>query len=242
MRDYPSYLILIGRYHFESVRSVLDRIINHSPFHLSIRRDLIKPIEEKHSIVFLGYASKFENCRACLESQVCEVCGGKFPEGCEACHGTARVLTGTGGYAVIDGKKIPYTRYIRMKRRPNRLFWKIPHVINEVRSCRACGGRGRIYHYDIFAACHLSGHFEPVDSKLVARIGAGEKDSEIESIKSFLENRFGLSGSTVIGNTVVFDDWFLYRGKSFRHSLEWNPDFDKVTERKIKEKVLDGIA
>lgn len=94
-------------------------------------------------------------CYACSEVVTCPECHGRGlarGEKCSRCLDHGVIERGTGGWVMIDGERMHYTQYIRMRRQPKHPFWDTPRLVGAVSPCKQCGGRGRVPLGAVFAA------------------------------------------------------------------------------------------
>lgn len=132
-----------------------------------------KLAKEDSCIYLVHNNGHFSHCFACSVAQECAFCRGRY-EICPRCKGLGTVEKATGGYAVVDGVRWDYCKYIKLRRQSWHEFWKEEHTIGDTSPCRVCGGKGRIPIGQIF------GCFVPEGIVYVEPKGANDK-----FIKSF---------------------------------------------------------
>jgi len=143
MLEKKIYLQWVGARHYPTIDSFCDETKQYGVSkrlpNLSIVSELIKG----ESIIFFVHNEKVNMCLSCVSAKKCHICKG-LKSDCAVCRGLGELEYSTGGYAVIDGVRWDYTRYIKLKRQVKHEFWIQPHKITDVKPCLNCGGQGQI--------------------------------------------------------------------------------------------------
>lgn len=107
-------------------------------------------LAQSGTLIFLIHAEgRKDECLACAETVVCSKCETRNPN-CPLCRGLGSIERGTGGYALMDGERWSYLRYIKMRRRSKHVFWQDEHEIRDVTRCKSCGGHGSVPRGAVF--------------------------------------------------------------------------------------------
>lgn len=217
--------------------------------------------------IFLAHDNgRLRVCLACAEQTVCPLCAGS-DDSCPRCKGLGSLERGTGGYAVVDGERWTFLRYVKMKRNHRHEFWKTEHKIGDISWCQTCGGRGQVPTGEVF------GFYVPEEYWYVAK---SIQDSPKEVVESKIKivsqqdvNRSDLSAGVYavckikeseavvdlkrevlskiceppvehIGGFVYLREPFLYIAKQFRGVKRWEPPIH--IEDKVEIPPLEGLA
>lgn len=162
-------------------------------------------------------------CLACAEQVPCPFCKGDGGEDCRRCRGLGAVEVGTGGYAVVDGERWFYVRYIKLKRHTSHPFWDDEHEIGEVSYCRECGGRGSIPQGLVFARFRpeVLAVGIPGDEPGVRYVALAESAS---MPRLGGELRAGYYAD--VTELELLEEPVPYLGKHFRGVKRWSPDLE----------------
>lgn len=166
-----SYLQWIGTSNFATIDDFVSHVEANGVSKKLPNRHVALEVVKSGTVIFLTHdEGRFQECLACAEMQTCTSCGGSGGGDdsrlvCQRCKGLGSLERGTGGDAIVDGQRWPYTRYVRLRRNRGHEFWKTEHEIGEVDYCMVCGGRGRVPLGAIFAL------YSPESVQYVSRIG-----------------------------------------------------------------------
>lgn len=183
-----------------------------------------KLAKEDSCIYLVHNNGHFSHCFACSVAQECAFCRGRY-EICPRCKGLGTVEKATGGYAVVDGVRWDYCKYIKLRRQSWHEFWKEEHTIGATSPCKNCGGKGRIPVGEIF------GCFIP--EEIVYLVDIPDQDQLLQSYLDVgikLLQRVDLQGErkrlsgwkeyggfyAVADGIIQFDQTYLYQQKLHR--------------------------
>lgn len=249
-----SYLQWIGTSFFHDQNSFIKHAKKNGFMKRLPNRNVARTLANKKSVVFLVHDNgRSKTCLSCSELNTCPNCYGNVDTQpgivCNTCKGFGSVEIGTGGYAVVDGIKWKYLKYIKLKRHKNHPFWNEEHeVIVEV--CKDCGGRGVIPMGSVFGAYIPSsvikvGH-EDLDEVQTKRelneaikcnitfvpFRNHEIDLDWKKIKPGYYAKVDVQNEqknvSVLGynakksgDFIIFDESVAYNGKQFRGIKKW---------------------
>lgn len=219
--------------------------------------------------IFLAHNNgRLRQCLACAESTVCPSCKGK-DDSCPRCKGLGVIERGTGGYAVVDGEKWTFLRYVKMKRNHKHDFWKTEHDISETSWCETCGGRGQVPIGEVFGFYipeeywHVSElpvrdcpdgavqnstirifsrddvEYDLSDNGFYAVVKLEESD-KVSRLKREVLAKIGDPPVEHIGGFVLLREPFSYIEKQFRGVKGWEPPVFIAGDEEVAP--LEGIA
>lgn len=179
---------------------------------------------------------RLRQCLVCAEQSVCSLCFGQ-DDNCPRCKGLGALERGTGGYAVVDGEKWTFLRYVKMKRNYRHEFWDTEHTIGEISCCETCGGRGQVPFGEVF------GFYIPEEYRFengcyaIARL---EESQKVLELKREVLTKIGDPPVEHIGGFVLLEEPFSYIDKHFRGVKSWEPPV--FIADKVGTPPLEGIA
>lgn len=218
------YLQWVSTFHYPTIGSfiaeakeigVSKRIINF--------RMAAKLAKEDSCIYLVHNNGHFSHCFACGVAQECSFCKGRY-EICPRCKGLGTVEKATGGYAVVDGVRWDYCKYIKLRRQSWHEFWKDEHKIGAISPCRTCGGKGRIPVGEIFGCfvpeeiVYLPGGSDDIQL-LYSYAESGivvMHEEEIEEKKRLCGYKERGAFYAVADGIIQFDQTYLYQQKLHR--------------------------
>jgi len=150
MKIERAYLQWISDRPFPTSKAFIDEAIDRGVSRRVPNLITAAALAQPGTVIFLIHAEgRKEECLACAETVMCTRCDSRNPN-CPLCRGLGSIERGTGGYAVVDGERWSYLRYIKMRRRAKHSFWQDEHLIKDVTRCKNCGGHGSIPRGAVF--------------------------------------------------------------------------------------------
>jgi len=219
------YLQWVSTFHYPTIGSFIAEAKEMGVSKRIINFRMAAKLAKEDSCIYLVHNNgHFSHCFACSVAQECSFCKGRY-EVCAKCKGLGTVEKATGGWAVVDGVRWDYCKYIKLRRQSWHKFWKEEHKIGAISPCRTCGGKGRIPVGEIF------GCFVP--EEIVYLPGGNENNQLLQSYREagirFLQGidlqveRERLSGwkeyrgfYAVADGIIQFDQTYLYQQKLHR--------------------------
>jgi hypothetical protein len=215
--------------------------------------------------IFLAHDNgRLRQCLACAEQTMCPLCCGS-DDSCLRCKGLGTIECGTGGYAVVDGERWTFLRYVKMKRNHRHEFWKTEHKFGDISWCKVCGGRGQVPSGEVFGFYVPEEYWYVTDNQCPKEV----TESKIKNVSSQDINRSDLSTGVYavskieesqvvvdlkreilakigdppvehIGGFVHLMEPFLYVAKQFRGVKSWEPPVH--IDDKVEVPPLEGLA
>lgn len=217
------YLQWVSTAHYPTIGSFIDEAKEMGVSKRIINFRMAAKLAKEESTIFLVHNNgQFSHCFACSEARECGFCQGRY-EICPRCKGLGTVEKATGGWAVVDGVRWDYCKYIKLKRQTWHEFWKDEHIIGDTSPCRTCGGKGRIPIGQIFG-CFIPEEIVYVSGSddiqlLYSYAEAGiviMHEEEIEEKKRLCGYKERGAFYAVADGIIQFDQTYLYQQKLHR--------------------------